>query len=341
MPFTTNTILNVPNTGDLVGIWGSAAVNPDFNAIDGYLGGVQTLSVSSANIALTAPSVGSPTPSGGPTQAQNAVLRFTGTLTVNVQVTLPLPGYYIVENLTSASAQVLILRAAGSGEVICIDRGDVQHVYNDGTNVRFVNMGRVGHIEMWAGLSSMPAWVTLCTKRPFLLCDGAVYNFSDYPYLGARLGSSFGGNGSTTFGVPDLRGRQPLPYDGTGTRITTAVCGINGQTIGAAADNQGVTLLATQIPSITSTTGGAISVASQNGLTGIPVTANAANVSRTGVPSGAASSFSPSSSAASWVGVDSLSTAGAVLSASNNTGGAVHSNVQPSQVTGIAVIKAA
>lgn len=338
-PTSTNILLSLPLLGSNVGTW-NIPVNSDFNSMDGYIGGVQSVGVASSNLILSCPA-GTPTPSGGPTQAQNAVLRFIGTLTVNVQVTLPLPGYYIVENLTSASAQVLILRAAGSGEVICIDRGDVQHVYNDGTNVRFVNMGRVGHIEMWAGLSAMPAWVTLCTKRPFLLCDGTVYNFSDYPYLGARLGSSFGGNGSTTFGVPDLRGRQPLPYDGTGTRITTAVCGINGQTIGAAADNQGVTLLATQIPSITSTTGGAISVASQNGLTGIPVTANAANVSRTGVPSGAASSFSPSSSAASWAGVDSLSTAGAVLSASNNTGGAVHSNVQPSQVTGIAVIKAA
>jgi hypothetical protein len=59
-----------------------------------------------------------------------------------------------------------------------------------------------------------------CRQRPYLLCDGTVYNVSDFRYLGAQLGGSFGGNGVTTFAVPDLRGRVAHPYDGTGTRIS-------------------------------------------------------------------------------------------------------------------------
>src|SRR5262249_54085471 len=117
------------------------------------------------------------------------------------------------------------------------------------------------------GLSQMPAWLTACTVPPYLRCDGSVYRFSTYPYLGARLGGAFGGNGVTTFGVPDLRRRMPIPYDGTGSRITSAVCGINGQTIGSAADNQGVTLNAGQISTITS-----------NGLNSIGVTSNNSNI---------------------------------------------------------------
>ena len=46
----------------------------------------------------------------------------------------------------------------------------------------------------------------------FLECDGTVYNISEYPYLAEQIkrefGSynKFGGNGTTTFAVPDLRG---------------------------------------------------------------------------------------------------------------------------------------
>lgn len=39
-----------------------------------------------------------------------------------------------------------------------------------------------------------------------LVCNGAIYNIADYPELGELLGSSYGGDGTTTFGVPDYRG---------------------------------------------------------------------------------------------------------------------------------------
>lgn len=54
----------------------------------------------------------------------------------------------------------------------------------------------------------------------YLACDGTVYNISDYPELAAFFGqqfsmvNKFGGNGTTTFAVPDLRGEF---LRGTGT----------------------------------------------------------------------------------------------------------------------------
>ena len=48
------------------------------------------------------------------------------------------------------------------------------------------------------GASPPPGW---------LLEDGATYNISDYPALGAFLGSRFGGNGTTTFAVPNSLNR--------------------------------------------------------------------------------------------------------------------------------------
>jgi Phage Tail Collar Domain len=240
---TVNSGLITPGTGELVGLWGSNALNPNFVSIDGLFGGVTTISASNAPIVLTSPSGFTPTPSAGPTQAQNAVLEFTGTLTANVQVTLPIPGYYIINNQTTG-AFVLSFRAIGSDQVIAVDQQVDVHIYNNGTNVRFVNLGRIGATEMWAGLSALPGWVTACTQQPYLLCDGTVYNFTAYPALAQRLGGAFGGNGISTFAVPDSRGRLQLPYDGTGTRITTAGSGINGQTIGAGGGQQDLSIRA-------------------------------------------------------------------------------------------------
>src|SRR6185437_13790203 len=140
--------------------------------------------------------------------AQNAVIKLTGGLTGNVQVTLPLPGFMIIDNQTTG-AFVVTLRAIGSGQIIATPSGSIVHIYNDGTNVRFVNgiSANPGKIEFWGGLTAMPAWVTACTAPPYLLCDGSIHNFSDFPSLGAVYGSNFGGNGVTTFGVEDLQGR--------------------------------------------------------------------------------------------------------------------------------------
>src|SRR4051812_11908803 len=98
MPTTALGALSVPTTGSESGTWGSASLNPNFVALDGVARGVQTVSLAAATtFTLSAPS-GSITPGAGPTQAQNAILKFSGTLSGNAAITLPLPGYYIVKN---------------------------------------------------------------------------------------------------------------------------------------------------------------------------------------------------------------------------------------------------
>jgi microcystin-dependent protein len=39
----------------------------------------------------------------------------------------------------------------------------------------------------------------------YIEADGSVYNISDFPDLGGFLGSTYGGNGTTTFGVPNVK----------------------------------------------------------------------------------------------------------------------------------------
>ena len=63
------------------------------------------------------------------------------------------------------------------------------------------------------------------TPKHYLVCDGTEYNITDYPYLAQHMIDSFGsvnyfgGDGETTFAVPDLRG-EFLRGSGTATRDT-------------------------------------------------------------------------------------------------------------------------
>ena len=45
----------------------------------------------------------------------------------------------------------------------------------------------------------------------FALCDGATLNISQYQALFSLIGVTYGGNGSTTFAVPNMLGAEPAP----------------------------------------------------------------------------------------------------------------------------------
>jgi microcystin-dependent protein len=61
------------------------------------------------------------------------------------------------------------------------------------------------------------------------------------------------GDGSTTFGIPDMRGRVPVGWDKMGgtaaSRMTTAGSGVDGTTLGGNGGAETVTLTAPQLPS--------------------------------------------------------------------------------------------
>ena len=42
------------------------------------------------------------------------------------------------------------------------------------------------------------------------LCDGSLLPIAQYDALYALLGTTYGGDGQSTFGLPDFRGRIPL-----------------------------------------------------------------------------------------------------------------------------------
>lgn len=204
--------------------------------VDAMFGGVQIVSLSASNVSLTA-GTGSITPTGGANQASNGVLVFSGTISTNIIVTFPYPGFYILNNQCVGNFYVQV-RAAGTGNVVGLPPGQAVHVYGNGTNMEFVNMPPVGaFLDLCT--NTTPKWMTACTVLPYLLCDGSTYSTASYTALFAMLGSTFGGNGVSTFGVPDLQSRVRVAMATSGVgRITFPVAGFTATTWGAAGGNQ-------------------------------------------------------------------------------------------------------
>jgi microcystin-dependent protein len=62
--------------------------------------------------------------------------------------------------------------------------------------------------------SSCDFWGTTAPTN-WLFCDGTVYQISTYPKLGALLGNRFGGDGTTTFAVPNVGGAATIGANAT------------------------------------------------------------------------------------------------------------------------------
>lgn len=81
--------------------------------------------------------------------------------------------------------------------------------------------------------------------RGWALCNGQTISISQYSALFALLGVNFGGNGQTTFMLPNLQGRLPL---GMGTGL-----GLTQRTIGDTAGSENVSATLSNLPAHTHT----------------------------------------------------------------------------------------
>jgi microcystin-dependent protein len=76
--------------------------------------------------------------------------------------------------------------------------------------------------------------------RGWAFCNGQIMSIAQNTALFSLLGTTYGGNGQTTFALPDLRGRVPVSA-GQGPGLSNYVL---GEVIGT----ENVTLLSTQMP---------------------------------------------------------------------------------------------
>ncbi len=84
----------------------------------------------------------------------------------------------------------------------------------------------VGEIRMFAGNFAPAAW---------MFCEGQLLAISENTVLFQLIGTTYGGDGQSTFALPDLRGRIPLHFG-------------NGFTLAETGGAESVTLTVQQIP---------------------------------------------------------------------------------------------
>jgi microcystin-dependent protein len=90
-----------------------------------------------------------------------------------------------------------------------------------------VSQPYVGEIRMFAGNFAPAGWQ---------FCDGSLLPISEYETLFNLIGTTYGGDGQSTFAMPDLRGRLPI-HQG------------NGFTLAETGGAETVTLTVSTIPS--------------------------------------------------------------------------------------------
>src|SRR5690349_725577 len=83
----------------------------------------------------------------------------------------------------------------------------------------------VGEVRMFAGNFAPAGW---------MFCEGQLLPISDYETLFNLIGTTYGGDGQSTFALPDLRGRLPIHFG-------------NGFTLAETGGVESVTLTTSQI----------------------------------------------------------------------------------------------
>lgn len=90
----------------------------------------------------------------------------------------------------------------------------------------------IGQVSMFAGNFAPRGWA---------FCDGQLLPISQNQALFSILGTTYGGDGRTTFALPDLRGRAPI-HEGRGPGLTP-------RSLGQRLGSESTTLTVSQMPS--------------------------------------------------------------------------------------------
>lgn len=199
--------------------------------------------------------------------------------------------------------------------------------------------GYVWDGQAWKSLQTLPGgvpagtivqWGGATVPSNWLLCDGQVVSRSTYASLFAAIGTAYGaGNGTTTFQLPDLRGRIPVGKNGGSFGTLGATGGVESVTLTAA--QSGLPAHTHTFSATTNTTGahthslnGKVNI-SQNGYgQNSPINGNAGN-------------FADGTAYSS--GDHSHTVSGTTASSTAADASASHTNLQPYQVVNY-IIKA-
>jgi len=175
--YSTDLKLELMVTGENSGTWGDKT-NTNLNllqqAIAGYqevsiAGGVQTTPLAMTDAAIS--------------NARNAVIKFTGTITGNQTVTIPdgIEKLYVIENGTTGAFTVQFKTASGTGVTFSATDKGQKYVYSNGTDIIQISLGVPGGSDKQIQFNNNGLFggITMGTAGQVLTTDGTTASFGD------------------------------------------------------------------------------------------------------------------------------------------------------------------
>ncbi|WP_395050659.1 phage tail protein [Flavobacterium sp.] len=119
------------------------------------------------------------------------------------------------------------------------------------TKLLFAQQPYIAEIRLFAGNFAPAGWA---------FCDGSILPISENDALFSLIGTTYGGDGQSTFALPDFRGRVPIGM-GQGA-------GLSNRTLGETGGQEAITLSSANMPSHTHL--GQLVVNNGNATTNVP-----------------------------------------------------------------------
>ena len=137
--YSTDLKIELMVTGENAGTWGDKT-NANLNVIQQAIAGFKSISI--AGGAQTTNLLINNSPDIATSDARNAVIKLTGTITGNQIVTIPtgIEKTYIVQNGTTGAFTVQFIQAGGTGTTFSTTDKGIKILFADGTNINAVDL---------------------------------------------------------------------------------------------------------------------------------------------------------------------------------------------------------
>ena len=149
--YSTDLKLELMVTGENAGTWGDKT-NTNLNLIQQAIAGFESISIAggaqTTNLLMSNATL---------SQARNAVIKLTGTITGNQIVTVPsgIEKTYIVENNTTGSFTVEFIQSGGSGVTFSSTDKAIKILFADGTNINNVDINTLSGTIATASIANL------------------------------------------------------------------------------------------------------------------------------------------------------------------------------------------
>ena len=170
--FSTDLKLELMVTGENAGTWGDKT-NTNLNLVQQAIAGFESISIAggaqTTNLVMTNATL---------SNARNAVIKLTGTITGNQIVTVPtgIEKTYIVQNGTTGAFTVEFKQAGGTGTTFSTTDKNIKILFADGTNINTVDLSTLSGTVVSAQIANLA--VTSAKLASFAVTEARLASFA-------------------------------------------------------------------------------------------------------------------------------------------------------------------